>query len=435
VLSGHPTDNGKFEREIEQILECIRPPAQTAGSFVVDLQEGRGILPLPFRTALGRTDAKEIVMKPWPATVPGALSREFVLKAAFLLLLFGDGPAFAQRPDEQDELKEAKEEAKDDEEKVLEIGKWYPNVETGLSLTQSTYSDNWNGGDTGTLSWAAYVNSTFEQQTTEKFNWWSSLKLAYGQIHSQSRNNNGNLSWDSPDKSTDLIDLESVGRFTLGGWLDPYFALRGESQFQDQSDPLGRDVLFNPIRIRESAGVAHQWINQEETSIISRLGAAARQNFRQQFINDLDPFNEETELDVTQDAGLEFVTDARMKILEDKVKWTSRLGVYQPFYYSEKGDFEDLTAAQLAAASVDPDIPDFTTAVDIEWENIFTTQITKVVQVGLYLRWLYDVYDNSVKPGFDADGNLTNPESVNAAVRKSGQFKQTLGIGITYRLI
>ncbi|HET9887485.1 MAG TPA: hypothetical protein VFR10_08230, partial [bacterium] len=260
-------------------------------------------------------------------------------------------------------------------------------------------------------------------------------KLAYGQTHLQSRKDNGELSWDSPDKSTDLIDLESVGRFTLGGWLDPYAALRGESQFQDESDPLGRDVMFNPIKIRESAGVAHSWINLEETSIISRLGAAARQNFRQAFIEDLNPSNEETEWDVTQDAGIEFVTDARMKILEDKVKWTSRLGLYQPFYYSEKSDFDDLTDAQFAAAAIDRDIPDFTTTVDVEFENIFTTQITKVVQVGLYLRWLYDVYDNSVKPDIDDAGNLLNPESVNAAVRKSGQFKQTLGIGITYRLI
>jgi len=350
-------------------------------------------------------------------------------------MLFGGAPAFAQRPEDQGELKEPKEEKKDGEERVLEVGKWYPEMETGLSLTQSSYSDNWNGGDTGSLSWAAYVNSTAEQQATSKFNWWNSLKLAYGQTHRQTRQDNGELSWDSPDKSTDLIDLESVGRFTLGGWLDPYVALRGESQFKDESDPLGRDVLINPIKIRESAGGAHQWINEEETSIISRLGGAARQNMRQQFVDDLDPHNEETNLDVTQDAGIEFVTDARMKILEDKVKWTSRLGVYQPLYYSEKGNFEDLSDAQLSAAGLDQDIPDFTTIVDVEWENIFTTQITKLVQVGLYLRWLYDVYDNSVKPGFDDAGNLVNPESVNAAVRKSGQFKQTLGIGITYRFI
>lgn len=365
----------------------------------------------------------------------GTFARDLFRNAAFCLMLWAASPAFAQRPDTQDEIKEAEEEKKVEEEEGLEIGKWYPALETGLSLTQSAYSDNWNGGDTGSLSWAAFINTTAEKQTSTKFNWWNSLKLAYGQTHLQSRKENGDLSWDSPDKSTDLIDLESIGRFTLGGWLDPYLGLRGESQFQDLSDPLGRNVLFNPVKLRESAGVAHPWHKEGEHSVISRLGLASRQNFRQRFIEELNPSNDETEWDVTHDAGLEFVTDARLDILEDKVKWTSRLGVYQPFVYSEKGDFEDLAAAQLAAAGLDSDLADFTTTVDMEWENMFTTKITKIISVGLYLRWIYDVYDNSVKPQFDEDGNLTNFETVGNAVRKSGQFKQTLAIGLSYSLI
>jgi hypothetical protein len=111
------------------------------------------------------------------------------------------------------------------------------------------------------------------------------------------------------------------------------------------------------------------------------------------------------------------------------------LGFYQPFYYSEKSEIEDLSEAQLAAASLDPEIADYTTTVDAEWENIFSTQITKIVSVSLYLRWLYDKYENSVKPDIEDDGTLLNAEAVGAAVRKSGQFKQTLGIGLTYRFI
>jgi len=368
-------------------------------------------------------------------TSSGAFTRDLFRKAAFFMMLCTASPAFAQRPDTQDEIKEAEEEKKKEEEEEREVGKWYPTLETGLSLTQSAYSDNWNGGDTGSLSWAAFINSTAEQQTSTKFNWWNSLKLAYGQTHLQSRQENGDLSWDSPDKSTDLIDLESIGRFTLGGWLDPYVALRGESQFQDLSDPLGRDVLFNPVKLRESAGIAHPWHKEGEHAVISRLGIASRQNFRQRFIEELNPSNEQTEWDVTHDAGLEFVTDARLDILQDKVKWTSRFGVYQPFVYSEKSHLEDLASGQLAAVGLDSDLADFTTTVDMEWENMFTTKITKIISVGLYLRWIYDVYDNSVKPEFDDDGNLTNFETVGNAVRKSGQFKQTLAIGLSYSLI
>jgi hypothetical protein len=350
--------------------------------------------------------------------------------AAFAGILVTAAASQAQRPEDIVELDDEKPKAPE-EERVLEIGKWYPSIEAGLTFTQSAYSDNWSGSDTGSLTWAAFTNSTFEKQVSPSFNWWNSAKLAFGQTHSQSREPGGDLSWDEPDKSTDQIDVETLGRFTLGRWADPYFGLRMESQFQDLSDPFGRDVLFNPVRLRESVGLSRQWIDTERRWIVSRFGLAARQNFRNMFTSP--PPSEETSLEVTSDGGIEFVTDARVKILEDKVAWTSRLGFYQPFISSVKNDFEDLSAAQIAAAGLDSDIADYATEVDIEFENIFTTQITKIVSVNLYLRWVYDKYENSVKPLVDDAGNLTNPEGVGAAVRKGGQFKQTLGLGLSYR--
>ncbi len=350
--------------------------------------------------------------------------------AATALMLLAAVPSLAQTPEDFKGLEEAKPKAPD-EKRVLEIGKWYPSVEAGFTLTQSAYSDNWSGSDTGSLTWAAFTNSTAEKQVSPSFSWWNSAKLAFGQTHSQSRDPGGDLSWDEPDKSTDQIDVETLGRFTLGRWADPYFGFRMESQFQDLSDPFGRDVLFNPVRLRESAGLSRQWVDTERRWVVSRVGLAARQNFRSMFTSP--PPSEATSLEMTNDAGAEFVTDARMKILEDKVSWTSRLGFYQPFVSSVKNDFEDLSAAQIAAAGLDPDIADFATEVDIEFENIFTTQITKILSVNLYLRWVYDKYENSVKPLVDDAGNLTNAEGVGAAVRKGGQFKQTLGLGLSYR--
>ncbi len=78
----------------------------------------------------------------------------------------------------------------------------------------------------------------------------------------------------------------------------------------------------------------------------------------------------------------------------------------------------------------------FSTTGDLDWENIFTTQITKLVSVGLYTRWVYDKYDNTVKPIVEkgaAGFELKNPGDVRSAIRKAGQFKQTLAVGITYR--
>jgi hypothetical protein len=87
------------------------------------------------------------------------------------------------------------------------------------------------------------------------------------------------------------------------------------------------------------------------------------------------------------------------------------------------------------AVGLDPDVAGFTTTLDVDWENIFTTQLSKVLSVSLYTRWVYDKYDNTVKPVLDDGGDLGNPVPVRTAVRKAGQFKQTLAIGLTYRFL
>jgi hypothetical protein len=52
--------------------------------------------------------------------------------------------------------------------------------------------------------------------------------------------------------------------------------------------------------------------------------------------------------------------------------------------------------------------------------------------VQLYVEFLYDQYDNTIVPVVDESGSLTNPQVVDYAVRKKGQYKQTLGIGLTW---
>jgi hypothetical protein len=60
---------------------------------------------------------------------------------------------------------------KKDEKRVLEVGKWYPSLDGGLNLTQAAYSDNWKGGETGSVSWAAYLNGSAERQVSPSLNW------------------------------------------------------------------------------------------------------------------------------------------------------------------------------------------------------------------------------------------------------------------------
>jgi hypothetical protein len=312
-------------------------------------------------------------------------------------------------------------------EKVeLEVGKWYPKLDFGLVLTQSAYSNNWNGSDQGQIAWNFILNSGLQKRFTPKVNWSNTLKLAFGQTHNQkfSADDPSVRVWDRPEKTADLIDFESLLRFTLQSWVDPYLAARLLSQFYDNSDPYSRGVWLSPLTVYGSAGVAREFYRTEDDVFLSRLGAAIRENARQ-FYPDPPEVSDKRKTETSHDAGLEWVTDYRLKVLEDKVLWTSKLTVYKPFEYSFHGTMDDFV----------PDISDYPLATDVNWENIFTADILSWLKVNLYVMFVYDKYDNSVIPEVDSDGNLTNEEAVRAAIRKAGQLQQTLGLSITYKFL
>lgn len=324
--------------------------------------------------------------------------------------------------------------AQDEEKKELVVGKWYPNLETGITLTQSSYSNNWAGGDKGSIVWTWILNGSLENQLSPKVNTYNTLKLAFGQTHQQKIKEDRTREWDRPEKSTDLIDFESIWRFTLGLWVDPFLSGRFESQFQDASDSYGRTLSFNPLKFKETAGVAHEFYNEEDRSLLTRFGFSFRQSSRKLFTS-LPP-GDEIVRDAAADGGVEWTTDYKNKVLDDRVTWTSRLSFYQPVFYSGKDELEALGADSLAAYGLDDDVESYATTMDIEFENIFSTQITKIISVNLYTKLVYDKYDNTIAPEpNDAGDGLTNPSDVKSAIRKAGQFKQTLSIGVTYRFL
>ena len=55
--------------------------------------------------------------------------------------------------------------------------------------------------------------------------------------------------------------------------------------------------------------------------------------------------------------------------------------------------------------------------------------------MNLYTRWVYDKFDNTVASSFNDDGTLANESDLLQAIRKGGQFKQTMAIGVTYRFL
>lgn len=77
--------------------------------------------------------------------------------------------------------------------------------------------------------------------------------------------------------------------------------------------------------------------------------------------------------------------------------------------------------------------PAFARDVDVNFQNELSAQITKVVSANLFAQWVYDKFDGSA----DLDPALpfaVRHAEVDRTVRRAGQFKETLALGITYRL-
>lgn len=312
-----------------------------------------------------------------------------------------------------------------------EYGKWVPKLDIGMVLTQSAYSDNWNGSEQGQIAWNFILNSALTNQFKRRWNWRNQLKLAFGHTHNQkfyldpdNPDDPPARRWDHPEKTTDLIDFESLLRITIGKWVDPYAAFRLLSQFLDNSDLYGRDVWASPMTLIGSAGISHEFYKTDDELFLSRFGLAGRENIRQ-FYPYEPAVSDERRTETSHDAGLEWVTDYAIKFIEDKVLWNSKLTVYKPFEYSFRGDME----------SAAPGISDYPLAVDVNWENIFTGEIVSWLTLNVYVMFVYDKYDNSIVPELDDQGNLLNGPAVESAVRKAGQFKQTLGLGITFKFL
>jgi hypothetical protein len=269
---------------------------------------------------------------------------------------------------------------------------WKKSVDANLTMTQNAYSDNWIGGSAGSVAWVLSSNGLFEKQLGPRLNTRNTLKLFFGQTHSQDKDTKR---WNKPVKSTDRIEAESVLRFTCGGLVDPYASGRVESEFFDQRDP-SHGYFFNPALFTESFGVARVLAKREQLGWSARLGGAFREN--------LERFSPDpsggTRRRTTTDGGILFVSDLNTAFSDSAVTITSRLSVYKAFYSSEAEKLE----GQFNM--------DYWKTPDIDWESVFAVNIAKHLMVNLYVQFLYD-----------------------KEVDLAGRFMQTLSLGITYKLM
>ncbi len=344
--------------------------------------------------------------------------------ALAVVVASGSGVVFAQEKGIAPAVPKDKKEKRE-----LEVGKWYPTLEGGVNLTQAAYSDNWKGGETGSISWNAFLNGSAEKQINPGLNWLSGMKLLYGQTRRQEIDANGSRSWGDSEKSADLIEVDSMLRITRGWPVDPFLSVRYESFFQDITDPFGRSLWLNPMTFEESSGLAKKFLDEEDNQLLTRAGITARETYRKFFTEDA---GNATTSETAWDVGAEWVTNYK-KAFDERVTYESRLSVYKPFTWSKKDVFDQLGPDSLMAAGLDANTGDYTTTTDIDWQNTLTSKVTKFISFNLYFELLYDKYDNTIIPIVDDTGSLSNPEAVNFAVRKKGQFKQTLGVGLTFQ--
>ncbi len=309
-------------------------------------------------------------------------------------------------------------------------GPWTLSWVAGLNLSQSTFSDNWAGGDNGSMVWVLNSDLKAERQFSSFYDLSNRLQLAYGQTLQQGRDpaDPNRLVWASPKKSTDLIQFESTSRFTFGGWVDPYLGFRLDTQFRDESSPLGV-IPFSPVRLTESAGAARVLQKTADRELITRVGFGFRENLARQF----DPATLEKVKVSTTDGGFEWKTSATQPLFGKKVLYKGELLVFQPVFYSQSSALERFDQDARAYDPGRESVANFWKATNVNFQNLFTAQITKILNVNLAVQWVYLKFDEATA----IENNTPIADrilAVDHGIRKAGQFKETLAIGLSYAL-
>ena len=269
--------------------------------------------------------------------------------------------------------------------------RWQKTMVLDITAAQTAYSDSWVGGEAGTFAWVSNLNAKVERRFSQKFNFKSNLRLAFGETTVQDEESK---SWSKPKKSTDLIDWENVATFPLQAFVDPYLALRFESQFLDAS-VAEKKRYFNPKKFTYSGGIARIFYRKEKDELSSRLGLALRQQIHNDII-DLETL--ETKNNTDTDGGIESVTDAQFT-LSKRVGYIGKLSLYKALFSSISDDAEGT------------DFEGFWKAVDVNLENTLTVSVSKIMTVIMYNQFLYD-----------------------KEITKKGRVKQTMGVGLTFTM-
>lgn len=254
---------------------------------------------------------------------------------------------------------------------------WNPEMVGQVNLAQNKFH-NWTPGGEDSLAWQLNLSGKYDNDQAD-YNWANSGKVAYGQIQV------GN---EDLKKSVDDIRLESVFSYKLKIHVNPYVAVKGETQltagYDYEKTPAEKISKFlDPGYFTESIGVGYA----HDKLFKTRLGFAAKQTvadaFAARYSDDPDTTGETETL--RNELGLESVTDFNLKVTE-LIVFTSKLEV-----------FSNLKA---------------TDQIDVRWDNTFTAGVAKYLNVALNVQLWYD-----------------------KDIHVQRQIKQALTLGLTYTFV
>jgi len=266
---------------------------------------------------------------------------------------------------------------------------WATKAAAGLSLNQSSFNQAWQGDEVGTVSWIATVEGSADRWLFPRGIWKNRLLLQFGQTHQQDAER---AAWQSPLKSSDKILFRSIVLFKWWSFLDPFVAFDVDSQFFTEVEPLR--LWWTPTVLTESVGLARYFVNTPRTSVLTRLGFAFKERIDR--FGTFDSVTLARDTDITTEGGLEWYTSSRLATAEDRTVFTSELRLFKAVDTSQE----------------DPLKRNYWASADVDWQNKLTNKIYKFISFDLFWQILYDKQINRV-----------------------GQFKQTLGAGVTWQLI
>jgi hypothetical protein len=276
---------------------------------------------------------------------------------------------------------------------ILPAKTWDRSLAAHLTTDQDAYSSNWPGAETGILNWTLGSDFSAERTFVSGVRNRNTATLALGYALTQDTAHK----WGKPAKSDDQIDLLSNWSYAAWGQFGPSGSAHFESQFVDGRDSaLTRYV--NPMELTEGAGIGGLFYKRSRTELNLMVGLAGRQKLDRNTPGRTPSSARRTVFD---DYGglltnLDFSADS---LLGGLVSYTSNFSLFKAYLYSGASKLPDSTRNLWKP-------PTF------EWQNEFQAAIAKLLTVDLNFELQYD---RQVSPGL--------------------QFKETLSLGLQYRLL